>query len=401
MVTGPVETLLRRVFRDAQESPIRAMLALATEPGMISLAGGHPDPALIPRDWVAEAAIEVLTRIERSALQYGATDGLPALRESVCTLLRARRIDTRPGDVLITTGSQQGISLLMNVLLEAGDAVAMAPYNYPAAMQAVRFATGRIHLLNDDLEGLAELAQTSGAVLKAVYVVPSFANPTGHCMSLEARVRLLHEAARLGICIIEDDPYGELWFDRPPPDSLHALNQARGIGAAVAHLTSFSKILVPGFRLGALIAPAPLRRAAMLAKQAMDVHSGLLEQHVLDAMLRSPRLTPHIRGLRAAYGAKARAMTQVLRNVAGDLLAFEDPAGGMFVWARCLADCDEQLDWFEFGRRHRVLALPGSAFCPSGKRTAHLRLSFANPPLDAMREGIERLASGLAARAPA
>jgi 2-aminoadipate transaminase len=401
MVASPVETLLRRVFRDAQESPIRAMLALANEPGMISLAGGHPDPTLIPRDWIAEAAVDVLTRIEGPALQYGATDGLPELRESVCTLLRARRIDARPGDVLITTGSQQGISLLMSVLLEADDAVAMAPYNYPAAMQAVRFAAGRIFLLRDNLDGLAELAQASAAALKAVYVVPSFANPTGHCMSLEARLRLLQQAARLGICVIEDDPYGELWFDRPPPDSLYALNQARGIGAVVAYLTSFSKILVPGFRLGALVAPAPLRRAAMLAKQATDVHTGLLEQHVLDAMLRSPRLMHHVRGLRAAYGAKARAMTQVLRNVAADLLAFEDPAGGMFVWARRLGDCDEQIDWFEFGRTHRVLALPGSAFSPFGKCTAYLRLSFANPQIDAVREGIERLAAGLAARATA
>lgn len=401
MVAGPIETLLRRVFRDAQESPIRAMLALAGESGMISLAGGHPDPALIPRDWVVEAAAEVLTRIEGAALQYGGTDGLPALRESACALLRARRIDAHPGDLLITTGSQQGISLLMSVLIEGGDAVAMAPYNYPAAMQAVRFAAGRIVLLNDDLDGLAELAQELAAALKAVYVVPSFANPTGHCMSLEARVRLLDQAARLGICVIEDDPYGELWFDRPPPDSLYALNQARGIGAVVAYLTSFSKILVPGFRLGALVAPAPLRRAAVLAKQATDVHTGLLEQHVLDAMLRSPRLTPHVAGLRAAYGAKARAMAQVLRSVAGDLLAFESPAGGMFVWARRLGDSDERIDWFQFGRTHRVLALPGSAFSPFGKRTAHLRLSFANPPIDAVREGIERLAAGLASRAPA
>jgi DNA-binding transcriptional MocR family regulator len=277
----------------------------------------------------------------------------------------------------------------------------MAPHNYPAAMQAVRFAGGRILVSNDDLEGLAELARGSASTLKAVYVVPSFANPTGHCMSLEARVRLLEEATRLGLCVLEDDPYGELWFEQPPPDSLCALNQAHGIGAAVAYLTSFSKILVPAFRLGALVASSSLRRAVVLAKQAADVHTGLLEQHVLNAMLRSPRLAPHLEQLRAMYRTKARTMTQTLRRLAEDLLAFEEPAGGMFVWARRLEGEGERLDAFEFARTHRVLVLSGSAFSPEGRLSPHLRLSFANPPLEALREGIERLARGLRSRRPA
>ncbi|HEX7115517.1 MAG TPA: PLP-dependent aminotransferase family protein [Steroidobacter sp.] len=374
------------------------MLALASEPGMISLAGGHPDPALMPHNWFIEVVEQVLSRLDSAALQYGATEGLPALRESVSALLQERRIQAGPADVVITTGSQQGISLLMSALLEPGDAVVMAPHNYPAAMQAVRFAGGRIVVSNDDLEGLAELARDSAATLKAVYVVPSFANPTGHCMSLEARVGLLEEASRLGLCVIEDDPYSELWFDQPPPDSLCALNQSRGIGAAVAYLTSFSKILAPAFRLGAFIAPPSLRRAVLLAKQAGDVHTGLLEQHVLDAMLRSPRLAPHLGHLRALYRTKARTMTQTLRRLALDLLAFEEPAGGMFVWARRLAAENERLDAFEFGRTHRVLVLPGSAFSPDSRSSPYLRLSFANPPLEALREGIERLASGLRTR---
>jgi 2-aminoadipate transaminase len=396
-----METPLRRIFRDTQESPIRAMLALAGEAGMISLAGGHPDPALLPHDWLVPAASEVLARIERPSLQYGATDGLPALRESVCELLSARRIDVGPGDLLITTGSQQGIALLMSVLLERGDAVAMAPYNYPAAMQAARFSGGRVLALNDDLEGLTELAEESAAALKAAYVVPNYANPTGHCLTFAARLRLLDDATRLGICLIEDDPHGELWFDRPPPDSLYALNQARGGTALVAYLTSFSKILAPALRLGALVAPPALRRAVVLAKQAADVHSGLLEQHVLDAMLRSRRLLPHMEELRAAYRSKAHAMSQTLRTVAHDLLEFEQPDGGMFIWAQRLGRRDARIDWFEFGRTHRVLALPGSAFSACNRDSPHLRLSFANPPLDAIRAGVERLACGLVDSRPA
>ncbi len=397
MVTGGTDTLLRRVFRDAEESPIRTMHALAGEPGMISLAGGHPDPALIPHDWFVEAAHEVAGRLDGSALQYGSTAGLAVLREAVCALLRTRRIDSQPDDLLITTGSQQGISLLMSVLLEEGDAVAMAPHNYPAAMQAVRFARGRIVALNDDLEGIAGLVPETVSTLKAVYVVPNFANPTGHCMPLDARMRLLRDAARLGICVIEDDPYGELWFEQPPPDSLCALNQAHSIGAAVAYLTSFSKILAPALRLGALLAPPALRRAVVLAKQAADMHSGLIEQRLLNAMLRSPRMTGHLSALRVAYRAKAQVMMDALRAVAHGLLCFAEPQGGMFVWTRMRGDgATPTIDWFAFGRSHRVLALPDSAFSPYGRRGRHVRMSFANPGIDAVREGIGRLAAGLA-----
>jgi 2-aminoadipate transaminase len=400
--------LVRPVFREAQESPIRAMLGLAAEPGMISLAGGHPDPDLLPHEWVGAAVREVLSGLDGRALQYGATEGLMALRESVCAMLRSRRIEARVEDVMITTGSQQGVSLLATVLLEPGDSVAMAPYNYPAAVQAVRFAGGHVVTLNDDLEGIGEIAGTTGGGrLKALYVVPSFANPTGHVMSLEARMQLLREAARFGICVIEDDPYGELWFGQPPPDSLCALNQASRIGASVVYLTSFSKIVAPALRLGALIAPAPLLRAAKLAKQAADVHSGLLEQRILDGLLRSGHFSSHLERIRAAYRRKAQAMMQALSEGPQGMISCCDPQGGMFVWLELSAQMQSAMtiDWFDFGRSYRVLALPGSAFSADGRPGRHVRLSFANPGIHDVRAGVRRFAAGLAAemtgRAPA
>ena len=394
------ESLLHPVIRDSQESPIRAMLALAGEPDMISLAGGHPDPALLPRDWLVEAVQGVLPQLDAKALQYGGTEGVMALREAVCPVLATRFIAATPAEILITTGSQQGISLLARVLIEPGDSVAMARYNYPAALQAFKFSGARVHALNDDLEGLAELARSVDAKrLKAVYVVPSFANPTGHTLSEAARLRLLDEAARVGICVIEDDPYGELWFEQPPPRSLYALNQVNGIGAYVVYLTSFSKTVLPALRLGALLAPPAIHRAVKLAKQACDVHSGSLEQLFLCRMLQSDRLDSHLELLRAAYRLKADALARALRATTGEMLQFAQPAGGMFIWAQLLpaARALNDIDWFSFGRRHRVLALPDKAFATQGVAGPYIRLSFANPTVEAIRKGVERLARGLAA----
>jgi 2-aminoadipate transaminase len=392
------ESLLRPLIRDAQESPIRAMLALAAEPDTVSLAGGHPDPALLPRDWLLDAAQTVLSRIDAKALQYGGTEGVPELRAALCPLLATRSINASPTEVLITTGSQQGISLLARVLIEPGDGVALAQYNYPAALQAFRFAGARVEALDDDLAGLAELARSeAGKRLKAVYLVPSFANPTAHVLSVGARLRLLSEAERAGICVIEDDPYGELWFDRPPPLSLYALNQTNGIGAHVVYLTSFSKTVMPALRLGALLAPPAIRRGVTLAKQACDVHSGSLEQLFLACMLQSNRLGEHLERLRAAYQVKAATLTQALATMAPRVLEFSPPAGGMFVWAQLTAAARHlaRVDWFAFGRRHRVLALPDKAFATRDVAGWHIRLSFANPPVDAIREGVRRLAAGL------
>jgi DNA-binding transcriptional MocR family regulator len=394
-----MNALIRNVLRNSSESPIRAMLALASEPGMISLAGGHPDPNLLPRDWLAETARGEIDRMTCKDLQYGSTEGLPSLRESVCTVLAPRRIHVQPDDIAITTGSQQGMSLVAQAILEPGDAIAMAPFNYPAAIQAVRYAGGHVLTLRSEGDGLGELASAARRPLKAVYVVPSYSNPTAHVMPIEARQRLLEDAARHGILVLEDDPYGELWFDRPPPDSLYALNQTRKIGATVVYLTSFSKTVLPALRLGALVAPPPIRRAVILAKQAGDVHSGLLEQRFLDAMLRSGRLPDHLNSIRAAYRAKAQAMTEALTECAQQLLGFTAPGGGMFIWATLQGPVRvaSEMNWSAFGRAYRVLVVPGHAFSADGSGTEYLRLSFANPAVANIREGVRRLASGLAA----
>ncbi|WP_431098369.1 PLP-dependent aminotransferase family protein [Polaromonas aquatica] len=391
---------LRPLYAQASGSPIRAMLALAGRDGMISLAGGHPDPALLPADWLRESLLEVAGQLQGRSLQYGATEGLTALREASAALLQQRGLAAQAGDVLITTGSQQAIDLLARVLVEPGEGVALESFNYPAALQAFRFAGARLVEVPTDAQGM-DVDQLE-PILQAdrprvLYVVPNFANPTGAVMPLSRRLRLLELAARYGVTLIEDDPYGELWFDEAPPPSLAQLNQQAGSPAQIAYMTSYSKVVAPALRLGVLLAPAEITRGVVLAKQAADVHSGSLEQLTMAAMLASGRLLPHLADLRPAYAAKGATLDQALRAHCGGMLEFDAPRGGMFIWAKLSAALPllPTQAWVDFGLQHQVLVVPGAAFSVSNNPQPWLRLSFANPTPITLRQGAERLGGGL------
>ncbi|UUZ64956.1 PLP-dependent aminotransferase family protein [Polaromonas sp. P1-6] len=328
---------VRPLYAQASGSPIRAMLALAGQPDMISLAGGHPDPELLPAEWLRDCLLQVAAQLPGRALQYGATEGLPELRAASAELLQQRGLQAQADNVLITTGSQQAIDLLARVLIEPGCGIAVEPFNYPAALQAFRFAGARLVEVPADAQGL-DVDRLEAVLIEArprvLYVVPNFANPTGAVLPLERRVRLLELAARHEVTLIEDDPYGELWFGAAPPPSLAQINQQTGSHAQVAYMTSYSKVVAPALRLGVLFAPADILRAVVLAKQAADVHSGSLEQLTLTAMLASGRLEAHLAMLRKAYATKARALASALQAHCGGLIEFQEPQGGMFVWAR-------------------------------------------------------------------
>ena len=391
---------LRPLYAQASGSPIRAMLALAGREGMVSLAGGHPDPALLPAEWLRESLLEVAGQLQGRSLQYGATEGLPALREASAALLQERGLAAQAENLLITTGSQQAIDLLARVLVEPGEGVAVESFNYPAALQAFRFAGARLVEVPTDAQGMD--VEKLEALLRAesprvLYVVPNFANPTGAVMPLARRLRLLELAAQYGVTLLEDDPYGELWFDTAPPPSLAQLNQQAGSPAQVAYMTSYSKVVAPALRLGVLLAPADIARGVVLAKQAADVHSGSLEQLTLTAMLASGRLASHLDMLRPAYAAKGDTLDQALRTHCGELLEFDKPQGGMFIWAK-LSSALPLLPtqaWVDFGLTNQVLVVPGAAFSIGGVAQPWLRLSFANPAHQALRQGAERLGRGL------
>lgn len=393
-------TPVRPLYAQASGSPIRAMLALAGQPGMISLAGGHPDPALLPAGWLRECMLAVASGLQGHSMQYGATEGLPALRAAGAELLQQRGLQAQAEQVVITTGSQQAIDLLARVLVEPGAGVAVESFNYPAALQAFRFAGAQLVEVPADAQGLdverLESVLTS-ARPRVLYVVPNFANPTGAVMPLARRVRLLELAARHEVTLIEDDPYGELWFGAAPPPSLAQINQQTGSHAQVAYMTSYSKVVAPALRLGVLMAPPDVLRAVVLAKQAADVHSGSLEQLTLTAMLASSRLDEHLAMLREAYAAKARTLATALHEHCDGLLEFSEPQGGMFVWARLASALPlmPSQAWVDFGLQHQVLAVPGAAFSLHNTAQPWLRLSFANPGAGALQQGAQRLGRGL------
>jgi DNA-binding transcriptional MocR family regulator len=403
---APVSAVVPR-FAHAADSPIWAMQTLAGLPGMISFAGGYPDPALLPVDWVREAAQAVLASPALS-LQYSVTEGLPALREACAQLLAGRGLRCDAADLLVTTGSQQGIDMLARVLLEPGDRVALETFNYPTALQTLRLAGAAFAPVASDADGmdvaaLAAQLERPGHGIRAIYVVPSFANPTGAVLSLERRRALLVLAERHDLTVIEDDPYGELWFDAPPPSSLAALEQREPCGARVVHLASFSKLVAPALRLGVVLAPPDIRRAVFVAKQACDLHCATFEQAILAEMLRSGRLPAHAAALRRAYAGKARTLADALARHAAGRLEFDTPRGGMFLWARMTEARGDAgvAAWMDFGRRHRVLVMPGSVFTPDGRPEPRLRLSFSNADTDALAAGAQRLGEGLAALATA
>jgi DNA-binding transcriptional MocR family regulator len=402
-----VQSVVRALFANAKGSAIRELAALASEPGVISLAGGMPDPALLPLAAVREAYERVLGGQAPVVLQYGPTDGLPACKQAIAAALHDALGAHTATDWVLTTGSQQGIDLVARAVLDAGDAVAVEEHAYPAALQAFRFCQARIVGVAADSEGMLPDALAEAALaqrLKAVYLVPTFGNPTGALMGAERRAALLRVAARHGVLLIEDDPYRDLAFDdAAAPSTLHRLNRELQIGAEVAYLTSFSKTVAPALRVGALIAPPALRRAVVLAKQAADIHSPLLDQAVLVQLLQPEWLQAHRATLRAHYARKGRALHEALQTHAGHLMTWQPPRGGMFIWGTLRTPAAAGTDWMALMREHGVLFVPGREFSASGHDAGHLRLSFANPPVEKLATAAERLSRLLqqASRAPA
>jgi DNA-binding transcriptional MocR family regulator len=388
---------VRALFANAQGSAIRELAALAGEPDMVSLAGGMPDPAVLPLDRVRAAYARVLDTSNPGLLQYGPTDGLPAAKQAISGFLADEIGAHDPADWVITSGSQQAIDLVARVLIDAGDAVAVETHAYPATLQAFRFCQARIVGVERDGEGMLPDALRAAAKqqrLKAVYLVPSFGNPTGALMGEARRVELLKVAAEIGAVLIEDDPYRHLAFDGTlVPPTMHRLNTQHGLGAELVYLTSFSKTIAPALRVGALLAPPAVRRAVVLAKQAADIHSGLLDQAVIAELLKGDAHRQHLATLARHYGAKGRALHAALQTHVGDRLTWEVPSGGMFIWGTLRAAAPAGIDWKPLFREHRVLFVPGKEFAADGRDAGHLRLSFAHPAIEKLALGAQRLAA--------
>jgi len=381
-----------------RSSAVRELLRQAQRPGLISLAGGMPSATLFDRAGIEAAVSEVLAHDADAAFQYGPTEGQPSLLQQIQHLMRARRADSTEHRTLITAGSQQGLDLVARALLNPGDCVAVESPSYLAALQVFTLQQARVVSLPSDAEGLCTDALDrlfSTARPKLIYLVSTFSNPTGASLSLTRRQALLRWAARHRVLILEDDPYGELHFRGTPQPSLLALalemeKAQPGTAEQVIYASSFSKILMPGLRLGWLSLPTTLFDAVARIKQATDLQTGSFNQEMAAAYLASGRLNPQIELIRRHYGAQQLALADALHTHFGTRLEFTLPEGGMFIWGKLNCGSDTQLLLNEALERG-VSFVPGANFFADHPARNTLRLSYATASPDQLQEGVRRL----------
>lgn len=387
---------LARRMASMPPSAVREILKVAEQPDVLSFAGGLPAPELFPIEPIAAAYAETLTDEGRAALQYSTTEGFGPLREWVCARLATRGIIVSVDQVLITNGSQQGIDLAARILLDPGDLVAVENPSYLAALQTFAGCEASFMVIDSDDSGM-DIDALERAVAerlpKLIYVVPEFHNPKGTTLSLERRRRLLRLAQTHRIPVLEDDPYGELRFrgERIPP--LAALDD-RGM---VIHLGTFSKTLAPGMRLGWMVGPKELIRAATIAKQAADLHTGTLAQRAAARLLRTFDYDGHLAVIRRAYGQRCMTMLDALDRHFPPGARWTRPDGGLFVWAE-LPEGISADDLFADALREKVAFVPGSAFFAGAPKRQFLRLNYSNRPPELIEEGILRLGRVVARR---
>jgi 2-aminoadipate transaminase len=386
--------------RRADSSAIRDLLALSEQPGIISLAGGKPAPDTFPVEALRGAADAVLARDGAAALQYSATEGYRPLREWV-----AGHRGTDVERVTVTTGSQQGLDLAARALVGPGDVVVSAEPGYVGALQAFRLAGATLVAVASDRDGLRvdDLAARLAAGLRPalVYLVADLSNPTGATLSAERRDALVALAERYGFWVVEDDPYGALrWAGQAPPP-------LAGRSDHVVTLGTVSKVLCPGLRVGYVLAPPVLSQAVVRIKQAADLHTATFSQRLVHELVTTPGfLADHLAGLPGRYRTRADALTAALRAELGDRLAFAEPEGGMFLWARVAGPAVDTTALLDRALAAGVAFVPGRAFAVEGAAAStpgpgrgaehahadHLRLSFATAMPHELAEAARRLA---------
>ncbi|MGW3181559.1 aminotransferase-like domain-containing protein [Kitasatospora sp. NPDC001119] len=375
----------------AHASSVREILELTARPEVISFAGGLPAPELFDVAGLRAAYDHVLATAPHRVLQYSTTEGDPALRAAVAERLGSRGLPTPADDLLVTSGSQQALTLVSTALLAPGDTVLVENPTYLAALQCFAFAGARVVPVPSDEDGVDPVALArlvASERPRLLYLVPNFQNPTGRTLPVERRRAVAEVAARHGLWIVEDDPYGELRFDGTPLPWIASLDAAAD---RTVLLGSLSKTMSPGMRLGWLRAPAELRRACTTVKQTTDLHSSTVDQAAAARYLTHADLDAHLTRVRAAYRERRDALLDGLPHALPHGSTWNRPDGGMFVWVR-LPDGHDATALLPRAAAHDVAYVPGAPFFADRPDPATLRLSFTGHPAEAIREGLTRLA---------
>lgn len=386
-------------LNNVETSAIRELFKLLGKPGIISFAGGFPDSAMFDVEGIRAASNAALAEEPGAALQYGATEGYNPLREQLAAFMTAKgATDVAADNLIVTTGSQQALDLLGKTLISPGDKVIVEGPTFLATIQCFRLYGAELisapidgnGVKTDELEKL--IAEHKP---KFVYLIPTFGNPSGAMLSLERRKAVLEMAVKHNTLIVEDDPYGDLYFgDAPPPSLLNLSATVPGSRDLLVHCGSLSKVLSPGLRVGWMIAPAELLGKATMCKQFSDAHTSTFAQATAAQYLKAGRMPATLAHVRKVYAERAQAMGDALRKELGDAIEFVQPQGGLFVWARLTGAGGKVADGNVLAKRaieKGVAFVPGTPFFCANPDHATFRLSFATADVDKIREGVARL----------
>ena len=376
-----------------ESSAIREILKVTMRPEIISFAGGLPSPETFPVDHLRAAYDTVLSKQGKVALQYGPSDGYAPLREWVAASLSKEGARIVPEQVLMVSGSQQALDLLGKVLIDEGSKVLVETPSYLGALQAFSVYGPQFESIPTDDGGLLpETIADIGQGARLLYALPNFQNPTGRTLSVERRHALVDACARLGVPLIEDDPYGALCYRGEPLPKLLGMNPE-----GVIHMGSFSKVLTPGIRLGYLVGPQPLIRKLEQAKQAADLHTAQITQMVVYETVKDGFLDSHIPTIRKLYADQCQVMLSALEEFFPAGTRWTRPEGGMFIWVRLPEHIDSMKLLDEAIAQH-VAFVPGAPFYANAPQHNTLRLSFVTVSPEKIREGVATLGKLIAAK---
>ena len=383
------QEMFAKHMRPITGSAIREIFKLLAKPGMISFAGGNPSNTALEPDVVAELSREALAKYGTTLLQYGATDGFGPFRESAAEFLRGSGVNCEAADVLPVQGGTQAFDVLLKALIDPGDAVLCESPTFLGAIQAMREYNAKLVPMPTDGEGVIveaaeELIQKHHP--KLMYVIPTFQNPTGITLSLERRKALAELAAKYGVVIAEDDPYRDLRYSGEALPTIQSFDQE----GWVVYMSSFSKYVAPGLRVGAAAVKNPLLlRKMVIGKQSADTHSPLLNQAIVDAYLRKGLMPGHLARICGDYRKQLEAMLDGFKFFP-EGTRHTVPQGGLFVWA-ALPEGMDAMKVFEAAVENNVAFVPGTHFYTEGGHLNTLRLNFSMSDIPTINAGMERL----------
>jgi 2-aminoadipate transaminase len=375
-------------------SEIRSLFAVASRPEIVSLAGGMPNLSAIPMEMMAQLTSELIRDNGSEALQYGSGQGHPKLREQICDVMALEGIRANPDDVIVTTGSQQALDLISRIFIDPGDVVLVEAPSYVGALgtfsqyeaEVVHVPLDSEGLIPQELEAAIKRVRASGKKVKFLYLIPNYQNPAGVLLSADRRSQILEIARANQVFVVEDNPYGLLGFDRPSPNAMRAEDSEN-----VIYLGSFSKTIVPGFRIGWALVPKDLREKLVIASESSILCPSNFSQLAISRYLADQPWRDQIASFCQLYKLRRDAMLESLEKHFPENTTWTKPGGGFYVWVTLPPEIDTKL-MAPKAIVAKVAYVPGTAFYADGSGSWSMRLSYCHPTPERIREGVESLA---------